>query len=156
MAMAAGALEFPSASLTSPSSLSLSVASCTRSTGAFGADADAGTDANCGGYRGGNAVGVDGACGVGGSEGGGKLRPGSGGGIMPAGMLFCISCNHSGGICGGQLKACSRLVLRRQAGANTRDDGSLTSRGELRQAVLIRGMPRLGCVWLQLWLRVGL
>jgi hypothetical protein len=150
MAMAAGALEFPSASLTSPSSLSLS------STGAFVAGADAGADANCGGYRGGNAVGVDGACGVGGSEGGGKLRPGSGGGIMPAGMLFCISCNHSGGICGGQLKACSRLALRRQAGANTRDDGSLTSRGELRQAVLIRGMPGLDCVWLQLWLRVGL
>ena len=77
------------------------------------AGADAGADANCGGYRGGNAVGVDGACGVGGSEGGGKLRPGSGGGIMPAGMLFCISCNHSGGICGGQLKACNRLALRR-------------------------------------------
>ena len=113
MAMAAGALEFPSASLTSPSSLSLSATSCTRSTGAFGAGADAGADANCGGYRGGNAVGVDGACGVGGSEGGGKLRPGSGGGIMPAGMLCCISCNHSGGICGGQLKACNRLAVRR-------------------------------------------
>jgi hypothetical protein len=123
MAMAAGTREFPSASLTSPSSLSLSVTLCTRSTGAFeagaGADAGAGAGANCGGYCGGNAVGVGGACGVGGSEGGGKLRPGSGGGIMPAGMLFCISCNHSGGICGGQLKACNWLALRRRMQTHT-------------------------------------
>lgn len=96
---------------------------------------------------GGNAVGVAGACGVCGRDGGGKLRPGIGGGIMPLCMLLCINCSHSGGICGGQFKA-YRVSAYASLSTCRTYARSLTSRGKLWQVALVFSMPGLGRVWL--------
>lgn len=66
---------------------------------------------------------------------------------MPACMLFCINCSHSGGICGGQFKPGRGLDHSRRVVACS--GVSLTSGGrELRQAVLILSMAGLRRVWL--------